>query len=217
MGVVLVVATTTSNWMPVKRYVPFDIRRVPLGRNEPMPGIGAAVTHQSHAQPGEGAVALAAQFDVLDLAAAVRQRQHVFAARGGPHDRSLQALGQRRNHDLFRVHTGLAAEAPADEWGDHPDVALVHAERASQELVQQVWHLCGAVHDQSPVVVDLGCGAVRLHRRHCDPLIDVAATHDHVGIAEQVFVDRVRGADGDVVAMRLEQQRRAVERALRPP
>ena len=38
MGVVLVTATTTSNWMAGKRYVPFDMRLVPAGRKAPTPG-----------------------------------------------------------------------------------------------------------------------------------------------------------------------------------
>ena len=178
IGVVLVAATTTSNWMPVNRYVPLDIRRVPAGQERADAGIGATVADQSDAQSGEGAVALAAELDVLDLPAAVRQRQHVFAARRRPHDGSLQPLGRRGDDHLLGVHAGLAAEPAADERGDDSDLVLVDAERAGQQVVQEVRHLRRAVDEQPTVVVDRRRGAVRLHRRDGDSLVDVATADD---------------------------------------
>ena len=87
-------------------------------------------------------------------------------------------------------------------------------ERVGQQLVQQVRHLRRAVDQQPSVVVDRGRRGVRLHRRDGDALVDVTAANDHVGVAEQVGVDRIGGAERDVVAVRLEQDRRVVGQRL---
>ena len=76
-----------------------------------------------------------------------------------------------------------------------------------QQHLHQVRHLRGSVDEQPTIVVDGGRGGVWFHRCNRDPLVDVAAAHDDVGVAEQVCVDRVDGADGDVVAVCLEQDR----------
>ncbi len=92
-------------------------------------GVRAAVADQPDSQSGERAVAFASELDELDLSAAVRQGEHVFAARRGPHDRPAKAPGRGGNHDLLGVHTRFAAEAAPDEGCDNSDVGRRHAER----------------------------------------------------------------------------------------
>ena len=96
-------------------------------------------------------------------------------------------------------------------------ISLVSTPSArGQQVVQEVRHLRGAVDEQASVVGDRRRCAVRLHRRDCDALVDVPATHDHVGVAEQTVVDRIGGTDRDVVAVCLEQHRRVdLERGFR--
>ena len=84
VGVVLVAATTTSNWIAAEAVG--AVRHPPrAGRQERADaGVGAGVADEADAQAGERAVAAAAELDVLDLRPAVRQGEHVLAARRHP-------------------------------------------------------------------------------------------------------------------------------------
>ena len=91
---------------------------------------------------------------------------------------------------------------------------LLHVERPRHQTVQEVRHLRRAVDEQASVVGDCRCGAVRLHRSDCNPLVDVAATHDHVGVAERSVVDRIDVGERDVVAVCFEQHGRVLGQRL---
>ena len=89
---------------------------------------------------------------------------------------------------LLGVQAGLAAEPTADVRRDHADLLERHAERDGEQLAQEVRHLRRAVDDQPAVVAGRGGRRVRLHRRHGHALVHVAATHDDVGVGEDVGV-----------------------------
>jgi hypothetical protein len=178
-------------------------------------GVGTGVAHQSHAQAGEPAVAGAAELDVLDLRAAVRQGEHVLAARGHPGDGSAESVGQRGHHLLLGVHARLAAETAADVGRDDAQLVGLQSERAAQQPVQHVWHLGAAVDDQPAVVGHVRRRAVRLHRGDGHALVDVAAAHDHIGVVEDAGQHRVGGGHRHVVAVFVEDHRRVgAERVL---
>jgi hypothetical protein len=96
-------------------------------------GIGAGVAHEVDAQPGERAVAPAAQLGVLDLAAPVRHGLHLLAAAGHPHHRSPEPLRRGGHHRVLVLRAGLAAEAATDPGRDDVDlVGSMPSARASR-------------------------------------------------------------------------------------
>ena len=123
--------------------------------------IRAGVTDEAHLQAGEVAVAGTAEFDVLDLAAAVGQCLHVVAARWHPHDGSAGTSRRCGDHGVLGMDAGLAAEAASDLRGDHADVGGFHAECPGELSVEAVWHLGRRPERQSPVVADLRRGSSR--------------------------------------------------------
>jgi hypothetical protein len=122
----------------------------------------------------------------------------------------LQLQRERRDHQLLRVHPGLAAEAATDVRRDDPHLLGCELQRAAQQTLQHVRHLRGAVHHQSTFVVDAGRGGMRLHRGHRDAVVDVTAAHHDVGVAEDVGLHHVGGGHRDVVAVLGEQYGSAV-------
>ena len=144
-------------------------------------GIGAGVADQPYPQTGERAVGLAAELGVLHLAAAVRQRPHVFAARRHPHDRTVERARRLGDDDVFGMHAGLAAEAAADLRGDDVQLLRPPAECTGQLTPQHVRHLGGRPHGDATVVGRRRRAAVGLHRHDRHPRVDVAPADDDVG------------------------------------
>ena len=172
-------------------------------------GIGAGVADEPHPQPGERAVAAAADLGVLHLAAAVGERLHVLAARRHPHDRSSERPRRGGDDRVLGVQPGLAAEPTADLWRGDVDVGGVEAERLGELGVQPVRHLRRRPHAESTVRRGSGRAAVGLHRGDGHPLVDVAATYDDVGDRVEVD-DRSVGDDHRLVRSVVGEDQRGV-------
>ena len=186
------------------------MRRVPAGQERTDRRVRAGVADEAHPQPGERAVAAAADLGVLHLAAAVGERLHVLAARRHPHDRSSERPRRGGDDRVLGVQPGLAAEPATDLWRGDVDVGGVEPERLGELGVQPVRHLGRRPHAEPTVRRDRGRAAVGLHRRDGHPLVDVAAAHDDVGDRVEVD-DRSVGDDHRLVRSVVgEDQRRVV-------
>ena len=132
---------------------------------------------------------------------------------GHPHHRPPEPQRGGGDRGVLVLHTGLAAESSTDLRCDEVQLGGRDAEHAGQLAVDVVRELVRRPHGEPSVRPGSGGEAVRLHRRHGDALVDVAAAHHDVG--DGVEVDRGVGrfGDGDVVAAVGEQHGRIVSRA----
>jgi len=105
--------------------------------------VGAHVGHQFHLEPGDRAVAVGGDGDVLDLVAAVVPGEQRLRAGLGVLHRLAQASPDQHGDDLLRGHLQLAAEATADVRCDHPDLVLGDAQRHGHHGAHDVRHLGG--------------------------------------------------------------------------
>ena len=138
--------------------------------------VRAGVGDRAHAQAGDRAVALQAELDVVDLAAAVPHRDHVLGAGLGPlHRPAEQQRGLGRRAGARRSCPALAPNPP-------PTAALraAHDARVEAELRRElVAHAVRALRRDPEREAAGGLAghrddAVRLHRHRRDALVDDA-------------------------------------------
>ena len=171
-----------------RREVVGAVRHAPRAGRQggPDPGIGAAVADQPHPQTGERAIAPAAEFGVLHLTAAVGHRLHVLGAGRDPDHGPIEVFGRRRDDPVFVLHAGLATEAAADLGGDDMDVVGLPLQAGGDLAFDVVRELVRRPHGDPAVGRGRGSETVWLDRCDGDPLVDVAATHDHLRDRRQV-------------------------------
>ena len=130
------------------------------------------------------AVAGDTELDVLHLAAAVRHRLHVLGAGGHPHHRPARAAAAATATTVYSGCRPALPPKPPPTWGVTRWIgSAAMPVRRRQLLVDVVRELVRRPDGEAAVGARGGGEAVRLHRRHGDALVDVAAAHDDVGDA----------------------------------
>jgi hypothetical protein len=126
--------------------------------------IGAHVGVGMAAQPEDGAVALAGDFDIdLRLAGVVHGHQ-VLAPVLDPLHRTVAETRGKWNEEILRIEFAARAEAAADIVLHHLDGFLRQADLAGEDAAVEERHLGGAVHRQpAGAGVPFGHDAARLH------------------------------------------------------
>ena len=163
--------------------------------------VGPHVADQAHPQPGELAVGVGGELDVLDLAAAVDRRLGVLRPGLVPAHGQLVPAGQREAEQLLGVHVELAAEPAADGRRHDPYLVLGQAERDGRHQLEDVGHLRRRV-ERDVAAEGLGDGddGARFHRHRQQPLL-------HVALADGVDGGLEGLVDGAVLALDLERPR----------
>ena len=123
--------------------------------------VGAGVRHGAQRDGGEAPVAPRAELHPHRDGVARRRGGELLLAR------QLQLHGparaqRRQRRDVLDQHLLLPAEPAADALAQHPHPVLGQAQQAGQRPAGQERHLRRGPHDQPPVVVGPGDGAMRL-------------------------------------------------------
>jgi len=108
--------------------------------------VRAHVGQELDLEPGDPAVLLGRQGELLPLVATVVGGHQRLRAGLGVLDRLPEAPGQQEGDELLRGGLELAAEAAADVGGDHPDLGLRDAGHRGQQELQDVRDLGGRPH-----------------------------------------------------------------------
>ena len=103
--------------------------------------IGTHVGEQVDLQAEQFAVLGRADFDVLDLVAAVVAGHHVLASGLGPLHRSAEVASQLHGEDLLAIQLQLATETTADIGSDHAQRVLGKPGDQGQQDSQDVRNL----------------------------------------------------------------------------
>ena len=179
-------------------------------------GIGAGVGDHVDLEAGDGPVAPAADADLLALGPGVAQADHVVRSRRHPADGPARAPGQQREQHVLRVGPGLGAEAASDVGGDHPDLFLLEAVEARQDVPHRVGPLAGGVLDEAPVH-PVRRGHPGLDRARSQPLVEEdGVDHDLAVVERQRLGGPALVADDPVRARLREQQHLVTQGVLHP-
>ena len=142
--------------------------------------VGTEVGEQLDLEPGDGAVLLRGEGQLLPLVTAVVRRHQGLGAGLGVLQRLAQAAGQHHGDELLRRGLQLAAEPTAHVRGDHPDLRLRDAEHGRQQEPQDVRDLGRGPHGDL-LTGGVDDGGARLHEGGDQPLLAVLPLeHDAV-------------------------------------
>src|SRR5262245_39129136 len=121
----------------------------------------------------------------MHLLAGMGGRDEMFDADLNPSDRASERPGRPDRKDFFRIKLALHPEATADVGRDDAQIALRHAEHASEETPNEMRKLRGAVEDDPSVLPGrIGKDTTRLHRRGDIPVYAIGVLDDPVRRAE---------------------------------
>ena len=163
-------------------------------------GVGAGVLQDGEAVGLEGAIAPAAELDLLHLGAAVAQCDHALRPRLEPAQRPGELPCQPRHQELVGRAAELGAEAATHVGDDHAHGRLVEPEPRGERALHTVGVLAARPERESPVVAPFGRHGADLERARGDALVDHALAHHHLAPVEQVVVVTELEAHGDVGA-----------------
>ena len=151
-----------------------------------------------------------AELHVVHLRAAVRHAEQVLAPALGPSDRTPDLVREPGDHELFRVHAALGAEAAADPRRADAHLVGVESERARDLALDTEHRLRRRPHGERSIGLGDRDAAVRLHRDRRHALVLHERPHHDVGVGEEVVVGSSATAPDEVGAVRRKEQRRAV-------
>ena len=193
-------------------------RRVDRARDRRAEGreIGPQIGHGFDPEPEEPAVLVERELGPGAMVARLGVGDEGLAARADPPDGPAEAARRPADRDLFRIVLALVAEPAADIGGDHPDLAVGHAELGRHRPPHQMHRLGGVVErdrfgdrvvgrhrgarlkrgagDAVVVDVDPDGARGRFHRAVDRRL--VAAAPDVADISRRLVVQHDFGADG---------------------
>ena len=153
---------------------------------------------------------LRAELHVVHLRTAVRHAEQVLAPALGPSDGTPDLVREPGDHELFRVHAALGAEAATDPRRAHAHVRGVESERARNVGLDTEHRLRRCPHGERSIGFGDRHAAVRLHRDGRHPLVLHERPHDDVGVGEEVVVGLARERTDEVGAVRRKEQGRAL-------
>ena len=175
--------------------------------------VGAAVLDHAHLQPGDLAVAGAADLDLLHLGAAVLHLQHRLRARLDVAHGTAELARQRDGHDLLGVGRDPRAEAAAGRRRDDPQLFRLDSRRTAHAALLDVRALARGPQDEAAGVrVRRGQRGARLHRHGGEPLVDEASADAHLGVRERFLAGRAGGGQVAGLGSREQLRRIVVER-----
>ncbi len=151
-----------------------------------------------------------AELYVVHLRATVRHAEQVLAPALRPSNGTPDLVGEPGNHELFRVHAALGAEAATDPRRADAHAVGVESERARDFTLDTEHRLRRCPYGERAIGVRDRDATVGLHgdRRH--PLVLHERTHDDIGVGEEVFVEVAGNRTNEIGARGRKEQRRAV-------
>ena len=150
-------------------------------------GVGTRVPEHRHLLGGDAAVGAHAGLDpVGQRAAAGQQAELLLSGRLEP-DGSTAGLAGEAGHEGFEVDAGLAAEAAADVWDDHPNLVQRQPHRGAEEVADGERRL-GAGPDRDLVAcLPLHDHHMGLQRHVLHRGVGVLALDDPLGLGEPLL------------------------------
>ena len=146
----------------------------------------------------------------MHLRASVGHAQQVLAPGLGPSDRAADLVREAGDHELFRVHAALGAEAAADPRRAHAHLGGVEPERAGDFRLHAEDRLRRRPHRERAVGFGHRDAAVRLHGHGRHALVLHVHPHHDVGVVEEMVVGIGGRRAHEVGAVRGKEQRGAV-------